>query len=447
MTTTNPSIPPLRDLPPGRLAERQHHLLAELQREPGTPPRLSRPSVLLPRMRIAVFAGGVAALAGILAIALLATRAGTGTASAAEVQTKIALAMSAPLSISAEYTVRTQPVGPVPRIHRGCLNCQPVVPTPSRFLLSADGSYSIITAPPDAKIRTDSAYDVRSGVETAYIAGGVAGLDVYLTETNLDPSQPARSPEAQLAAWVQHALTSHNPQVKNISFDSRSAWSLTLRFERGDDFFDTYGARVDVIVDQVTGLVLQVTQYAASPDRWTSIETIKNLQLNPPTAASDFTVAKPAGAVRAVTVDFGFVRVPVSKATSIIGYQPLLPSQTGGRDLAEFAVAKSSSQKLLPEMVGTPTYRDVASARYGRGLSSFTISMRRGQPSDVVPGGISARTVTLTDGALKGDTAWLSTSPPDPGYLAVFHNGFVVQIHAFSTRDALMVANSLTQTR
>jgi hypothetical protein len=73
--------------------------------------------------------------------------------------------------------------------------------------------------------------------------------------------------------------------------------------------------------------------------------------------------------------------------------------------------------------------------------------MRRGQPSDVVPGGISARTVTLTDGALKGDTAWLSTSPPDPGYLAVFHNGFVVQIHAFSTRDALMVANSLTQTR
>jgi hypothetical protein len=446
MTTTDHSIPPLRDLPPGRLVERQGHLLAELRREPEASPRLARPSLLLPRLRIAMFAGGLAVLAGIMAIAVLATRAGTDTASAAEVQTKIAQAMSAPLSISGEYTIRTQPVGPVPRLHRGCVNCQPVVPTPSRFLLGIDGSYSIITLPLDAKVRSDAAYDARSGVETASVEGGT-GLNVYLTETSLDPAQGARNPEAQLAAWVQHALASRSPQIKNISFDGRSAWSLTLRFSPGDDFFDTYGARVDVIVDQATGLVLQVTQYAASPDRWTSIETIKNLQLDPPTAASDFTIPKPAGTVRMVTHDFGFVRVPVSDAASIIGYQPLLPSKTDGRDLVELAVAKSSSQRLLPELVGTPIYRDVASARYGRGLSSFTISMRRGQPSDAVPDGISARTITLSGGALAGATAWLSTSPPDPGYLAAYHDGLVIQIHAFSTRDALMAANSLTQAK
>ena len=105
------------------------------------------------------------------------------------------------------------------------------------------------------------------------------------------------------------------------------------------------------------------------------------------------------------------------------------------------------SQKLLPEMVGTPVYRDVVSARYGRGLDTFVVSMRHGRPSDVVPGGISARTVTLSGGALAGETAWLSTSPPDPGYVAAFHDGLVVQIHAFSTRDALMVVNSLAATK
>jgi hypothetical protein len=55
--------------------------------------------------------------------------------------------------------------------------------------------------------------------------------------------------------------------------------------------------------------------------------------------------------------------------------------------------------------------------------------------------------VTLSGGALAGQIAWLSTSPPDPGYLAVYHNGLVVQIHAFSTEDALIVANSLLPTK
>jgi|GEM_PF-6181832 len=444
MTISDQSIPPLRDLPPGRLDERTQHLLAELTGEPK--PRYARPSFVLPRVRLAAFAGGLATLAVIAAIALLTTRAGTETASAAEVRTKISQAMNTPLNLRGEYTIRTQPSGPVPRRQAGCLNCQPVVPTPSKFVIGTDGSYSLITLPLDATPRSDSAYNASTGVQTSYIEGGIPGLRVYVKSINLDPAQSVRSPEAQLAAWVQHALAARSPRVKNTSFEGRPAWALTLRFTPGDDFFDTYGTRVDVTVDKATGLVLQVTQYANSPDRWTSIESVHNLQVGTPTTAADFTVPQPAG-VRSVTHNFGFRRVAVSEAAAIVGYQPLLPTKTGGRALAEFAVAKTSSQRLLPEMVGTPVYRDVVSARYGRGLDTFVVSMRHGRPSDVVPGGISARTVTLSGGALAGETAWLSTSPPDPGYVAAFHDGLVVQIHAFSTRDALMVVNSLAATK
>ena len=439
---TDHSIPPLRDLPPGRLDARQQHLLTEIAG--ASAPRHVLPEFVLPRPRLLAFAGGVATVALLAAIALLATRAATGTASAADVLAKISQAMSTPVSLRGEYTVRTQSAGPVPRRHHGCLNCEPVVPTPSTFVIGADGSYSLVTLPLDATPRSDSAYNARTGVQILEFAGGWVGLRVYVTATNLDPAQWTRTPEALLAAWVQHALAARSPRVKNTNFEGRPAWALTLRFTPGDDFFDTYGTRVDVTVDKATGLVLQVTQYANSPDRWTSIESIHNLQVGTPTTAADFTIAKPAG-FRLLTHDYGFRRIVVSQAATIIGYRPLLPTKTGGRALAEFAVAKTSSQRLLPENYVTPIYRDVASARYGHGLDSFTITMRHGPPSDVVPGGISARTLTLSAGALVGETAWLSTSPPDPGYLAAYHDGLVVQIHAFSTHDALMVANSLAQ--
>ena len=441
---TNHSIPPLRDVPPGRLDARKQHLLAEVTEESA--PRHALSSFVPPRLRLVAFGGGLATIALIAAVALIATRAGTETASAAEVLTKVSRAMSTPVSLRGEYTVRTQPAGPVPRRHRGCFNCEPVVPAPSKFVIGTDGSYSLITLPLGAIPRSDSAYNASTGVQILEFAGAVKGLHLYVKATNLDPAQWTRTPEALLAAWVQHALVARNLHVKNSSFEGRPAWALTLRFTPGDDFFDTYGTRVDVTVDKQTGLVLQVTQYANSADRWTSIESIHNLQVGTPTTAADFTIAKPAG-FRSVTHNYGFRRIAASGAAAIVGYRPLLPTRPGGRTLADFAVAKTSSQTLLREMVGTPVYRDVISARYGSGLDSFSVSTRHGPASDVVPEGISAQTLTLSGGILAGETAWLSTSPPDPGYLTAYHDGLVVQIHAFSTHDALMVANSLAEAK
>ena len=114
-------------------------------------------------------------------------------------------------------------------------------------------------------------------------------------------------PENALATWVLHALDSGDADVKSTTFQGREAWALTLDFKPGDDYYDTYGARVDVIVDKETGLLLQLTQYENDPSYWTSIETIHNLQLDTATSRSDFVLPVPAG-TKVIRHDYGYTR-------------------------------------------------------------------------------------------------------------------------------------------
>lgn len=288
------------------------------------------------------------------------------------------------------------------------------------------------------------AYNAATGVETSYQQGYVKGLRLYVRATGLDPALPGYSHEAGLAAWVRQGLASRNPHVRNTRFEGRPAWALTLRFAPADDLYRSYGVRVDVVVDRATGLVLQVTRYADSPDRWTSIESIHNLKIGAAAMRENFEVSKPAGA-QAVSHDYGFRRVAPSGAAGVVGYRPLLPGDTGGRALVDFAVARVNSLRLLPGLEA-PVYRDVASARYGHGLDSVVVSMRRGRVSDlpVMFEGLSARTVRVTRGPLAGEIVYLSTSPANPGYLAGFHDGLIVQVLAPSAREATAIAESLT---
>ena len=71
---TDYSIPPLRELPPGRLAERKQHLLAEIAREPKR--RLSLPSLVRPPLRAAALAAVVAT--AVVAVLLVAPWQGGG---------------------------------------------------------------------------------------------------------------------------------------------------------------------------------------------------------------------------------------------------------------------------------------------------------------------------------------------------------------------------------
>src|SRR5436309_2872233 len=226
--------------------------------------------------------------------------------------------------------------------------------------------------------------EAATGVETRFFG-------IYLRAFNLDPASVTYGPEGRLGAWVQGALADRDPKIKNTTYGGRPAWKLTVMFMPGQRLADGYGVRVDVVVDQQTGLVLQVTQYAYDTERWTSIESVHDLELGAPTSAADFTVPKPAG-VRKIVFDVRFRRVPVAAAAAIVGYPPLLPTNTLGRARSDFAVAKTTY--LAPPESGSPALHDVVSARYGDGPNSLTVSTRRARLNEL-----------LTNTGLEGGTA------------------------------------------
>ena len=417
----------MRDLHPDRLAQRKQHLLSEIAEAPPSLRRVS-PRALLAAASLALVAVGVLALA----------RGGADTASAADVRAKIAEGLRFEETVRGKFSVRTREPGARPRGVPGCVNCSPQVPLPARFVVGADGSYASITLPLDAARRQDVAYDASTGVETS-VASFMdrPGALFYLRAVNLDPAAPPRyGPEAALAVWVNGALANRDPRVREATFEGRAAWELSVRFSPGEAGYDTYGARIDVVVDRRTGLVLQVTQYAYDTERWTSIQTVRDLKIGGPTSPADFSVPRPAGS-HEVTHDYGFRRVTVSEAATIAGYTPLLPTDTGGRALSDFAVAKTSNPLF---------YRDAVSARYGTGLNTVTLSSRRGTAEELpelVSGGQNSRSIHVQRGPLVGDPAFVTTSPIERALLVAYHDGLLVQVSAPSAAGAIAAANSL----
>lgn len=446
MTETH-SPPSIRPLRAERFAQRKQHLLLEITRAQPAVGQTDTPWAVFGNhsaRRLLAAAAVLAVVAG--AVGVLVTREGTGTASAAEVRAKLAQALRFQQSVSGEFSVQTRSAGTRPRNMPGCQNClPPLAPRPTKFVIGSDGSYASLTLPRDAKQRDDIAYDASTGVETSISTDRFrdlrTGRPLFIRAFNLDPASITYGPEARIDAWVLGALSSGNPDVRNTALDGRPAWKLTASFVPGESLAGLYGVRVDVVIDKATGLVLQITQYAYSPKHWTSIETVHNLKLGASTSAADFTVPKPAGSV-AITHDFHFQRVPTSSAAAIVGYKPLLASDTVGRKLSDFAVAKTTN--LAPPGFPFPPFHDVVSARYGDGPTSVTVSTRRGRLNELLTniGLGSARPLNLT-GLLKGDYAYVSTDPLRRTLLAAFHHGLLVQITAPSPRDAIRTATSL----
>ena len=430
------SPPRTRRLPPDRLEQRRQHLLAEIaENQPARSwPGIPRGGTLARRALAFAALVVVGAVVGIVF-----TRGGTSTASAAEVRAKVAEGLSFRQSVRGEFSVRTQNPGRRPRGFPGCVNCTPGIPLPSRFVIGTDGSYSSVTLPLDAKERDDVAYNAVTGVETRFFG-------IYIRTFNLDPAAVTYAPEAQLAAWVQGALADRDPDIKDTTYESRPAWELTVTFIPGQYLAPL--VRVDVVVDQQTGLVLQVTRYAYDIERWTSIESVHNLEFGAPTSAADFTAPKPA-AIREIVWDVKFRRVPVAAAAAIVGYPPLLPTNTLGRARSDFAVAKTTN--LAPPESGSPAIHDVVSARYGDGPNSITVSTRRGRLNELLTNtglvGGSARPLKVTRGPFVGDDAYVSTDPLRPALFVSFYRGLIVQITAPSAQDAIRVAQSMRPVR
>lgn len=424
--TANYSPPPRRELPPDRRRQLKGYLLSEITRQPrglgALHGRVTR--------RVAVVAAAVIVLA--VVAGALGTRGGTGTASATEVRAKLVESLRLDQSIRGEYSVRTRDPGP------GGSDLLPPL-RPSRFVIGADGSYSSVTIRAVAASGVDIAYDATTGIETWLISGPRRAI--YLRASNVDPAFFTRyAPEAQLAAWVHGALADRNPAAREVTFAGRPAWKLTATFKPGESFYETYGARVDAVVDRETGLVLEVVQYADASTRVASIASVRNLRLGEPTSASEFTLPKPPGAVER-RHDYGFRRVPAAAAAAAIGYRPLLPTNTLGRSLTDFAIAKRSRFPYP----GIPDRHDIASARYGRGAAIITVSTYRGPRTDLTAlfDGEYTETVHPSDGPLVGSVAFVSTSRLGGAVFSAFANGLLVRITAPSRTEALTIANSL----
>ena len=154
-----------------------------------------------------------------------------------------------------------------------------------------------------------------------------------------------------------------------------------------------------MIVDRETGLLLRLTQYEDDPGYWTSIETIRNLELDTPTSPADFTLPVPAG-TRVIDHDYGYAPLTRSEAASLLRV-PAAPADRHRRaPLATLAGAKKPSLAFLPDMQA-PVYRDAVTARYGSGLDAIVVLSRRGSPVEVAPE-LTARTITIGRGPLTG---------------------------------------------
>jgi hypothetical protein len=434
---------PLRQLSKTHQAARRVHLLREVDER-----RHLRANV----SRVAVAAATLVAIAALAAV--VASQRGSDVASAAEIRAKLAQAADSGVSIRGEYAVQSRNPGPrPPRIH-GCVNCAPGVPSPTRFVIGVDGSFMSVALPVTGNNRErtasyDTAYDAKTGVETLGPFGdAAAGRPLYLRTFDLDPADIAFAPEALLAARVNRAVMSHDPHIRNTNLNGREAWELSTTFTPGESSYDAYGARLDVVVDRETGVVLRVTQYAYDPDRWTSIETLEHFEIGTPTTPSDFVLPKPADAIERAH-DYGFRRVKPSEAAAAVGYRPLLPTNTFGQQLVDFAVAKVSTYPFP----GIPERNDVVSARYGRGANAITVSMYRGPVRDLPEIG-GGRTIHLAKGALAGDLTNLTTDPFGAARFTAFHapsakrwdlnaRGLLIAINASTPAQARAVASSL----
>lgn len=99
--TSRHSIPPLRDLPAGRLGQRKEHLLAEITREQH--PAVSLPKLRMPRLRVAL----VAAAFAVVALAPLDGEHSLGESAFAAIKNKVS-------SLSELWIPGTEPPAPPP---------------------------------------------------------------------------------------------------------------------------------------------------------------------------------------------------------------------------------------------------------------------------------------------------------------------------------------------
>ena len=392
-----------------------------------------RPGFALPQRRAPFLplAGALAAVAIAVAALVVAASLRTQTASAADVLRAVAKALQTQHSVSGTV------VGPNYRYS---------------VVVARNGSYRA------EGLGFASAYDAVAHRAESTGRFGSTPLVTFQSWRNVDPGMQSFALNQNGSYLSVHsALALSKAHVTNTHYEGRSAWRLDLRFSPDERAFIGNGHRLVLVIDRETGFVLSLSRYLSTADAPTSTIRLEGLRIDVPTPRSLFHVTAPAHA-RRVNADWRFRTVTPAHARTLVGYRPLLPTDTRG--LNRIALAASAlTGTHVPNILGLPVAqirRDVVSAVYGNGFAAaISYSTRRYDPSEGMPPSAditnamaiqfaSPHPVRLTGGAFAGRQAWISAAFGQSTFLWVAKNGVVARIAStLPARDVLAVANSI----
>jgi hypothetical protein len=392
-------------------------------------------------LRVAAIGAGAAVV--VLAIGLPRTGpgprpGGVEPATAALVKKKLAAALTATRNLSGRvaYFSRNPLTGEKENLRWS-------------FVLTERGDFRLT----DAGRRSDVAYDASEGVERSINASASIGEGRFYAErTGLAPGSPDPGPsdwilERDLGSVVRALLAAEDPPVVETEYRGRAAWRLSVPVPTNLIYPDA--DHFDVTVDQETGIPVRVV--ATLDGEYKRELRVEDLVVDRALARDQFDIEFPPRA-EVLRTDEGFRRVELSRASDIVGYDPLVPENVpDGYELAEVAVATSAGPTGAEG--ANPPSRNVVSLSYRRGFAEFVVTTRLRGPdpsrwTDPLATGEGFRDeperVTLGAGALAGVEADLLIAPRNVPHVWAMTDELVVTVAGDLTREELLeVAESL----
>jgi hypothetical protein len=422
-----------------RLAEERRTHLAEERRL-----RRARRN----RIRWTVRTALVAAAAAVVVAAVglpRADRTGPEIASAAEIQAKVAAALSSARSLSGEIVFHGSS-------YRNAYGWEK--PKRWSFTMTARGDLHI----KETDGPNDMAYDTREGVERSLnTSESIGGDTLFAAERRgLAPGPPDQGPsesflQRDYGSIVRALLAADDPRVTETTYEGRAAWRLEMAVRPNLIVPEFSGDEFVITVDQETGFPLRVLELKGGE----VLDEIRleELEVDPELSPDEFAINFPKDSEIART-DNGFRRVSLAEVTGRVGYSPLVPGRVPeGYALAEVAIAKSAAPTGVE--AGNPISRNVVSLAYRRGLDRFVVTTRlRHVPGfqdiwdDPLGTGEGHRDepeqARLSGGALGGVQAELLIAPRNTPHIWAKTDKLVVTIAGdLSRAELLAVAESL----
>ncbi|MGH2690243.1 MAG: hypothetical protein ACRDKW_15765, partial [Actinomycetota bacterium] len=400
------------------------------------------------RLRGGIPLGAVAAvLVGILVaswVGLPNDPLGPGTATAAEVQARVARAFATVETLEGTLASETAQVR-IPEGATGELDSR----TLPRAILEQEFSFATTSA-------GDFALDAADGSERqAYAAADGTLRSVSVVEGSVfaleDRNTGVGPPDGAGTMWLlKRSLGSvvraflaerTDAPVETVEHEGREAWHLSIdvdptRYELTPD-------HLDITVDRQTGFPVEVTETRAG--ELVQRIRLRDLAVDRPIDPARFRLEFPPGA-RVGSADAGFRRVAPEEAAAALGYQPPVPASVpDGYEHTAVAVAGRSRSTGAEGM--NPESRDVFGLSSRRGLDALTVTSRRtgDDPSawtDPITAGEGSithpATIRLRTGRFRGVEAELVVEPGTPPHLWLRTDDLVVTVAGDVTREELI---------